>query len=279
MTPHPPYLTDTVRKWNRSELFHIVKHGIKFTGMPAWPAQQRDDEVWAVVAFLVRLPHITDQEYIRLTRGELAEQAASAPVESLSGREETPDGVFESCGRCHGVQGRSRRPDSIPILAGQSSTYMENALLAFATGQRHSGIMEPIAAALNADSIRELASYYSKLSGLASQADNIAPALSRGEEIAQKGIPGQRVPACADCHGPGSAPRSPAYPVLAGQHAEYLVLQLALLKEQRRGGSPYAHIMQEIAPKLTMEQIRDVASYYERLGSAASHRPAGTSPQ
>jgi cytochrome c553 len=151
---------------------------------------------------------------------------------------------------------------------------MENALLAFAKGQRHSGIMEPIAAALSVDSLRELAHYYSKFDRLPTRADNTAPALSRGEEIAQKGIPVQRVPACADCHGPGPEPKSEAYPVLAGQHTEYLILQLTLLKEQRRGGSPYVHIMREIAPKLTVDQIRDVAAYYQSLGTPAGPRPA-----
>ena len=43
-------------EWKDRELFWIVKHGIKYTGMPAWVAQERDDEVWAVVAFLKRLP-------------------------------------------------------------------------------------------------------------------------------------------------------------------------------------------------------------------------------
>ena len=39
-----------------NELFWIVKHGIKYTGMPAWVALDRDDEVWAVVAFLNGTP-------------------------------------------------------------------------------------------------------------------------------------------------------------------------------------------------------------------------------
>ena len=56
MTPHPPHLPPEIPKWQPEELFYIVKHGVKFTGMPAWPAQQRDDEVWAVVAFLLKIP-------------------------------------------------------------------------------------------------------------------------------------------------------------------------------------------------------------------------------
>jgi hypothetical protein len=43
MTPRQPHLPDSVSKWKPEELFYIVKHGIKFTGMPAWPTQQRDE--------------------------------------------------------------------------------------------------------------------------------------------------------------------------------------------------------------------------------------------
>jgi len=131
--------------------------------------------------------------------------------------------------------------------------------------------MEPVAAGLGSDSMRDLANYYSRLAGLRSEPARhpIAPAITRGESIAQRGIASQRVPACADCHGPGSTPRNANYPALSGQDADYLVLQLTLFKEERRGGSAYAHLMQEVAPRLTAEQMRDVASYYEWLGSSA----------
>jgi mono/diheme cytochrome c family protein len=59
MTPPPPYLPPRITTWEPEELFYIVKHGVKFTGMPAWPSQQRDDEVWAMVAFLLMRPVAT----------------------------------------------------------------------------------------------------------------------------------------------------------------------------------------------------------------------------
>jgi len=63
MLPPPPDLTRRVLSWQPEELAYIVKHGIKFTGMPAWPAQQRDDEVRAVVAFLMLLPELDAEKY------------------------------------------------------------------------------------------------------------------------------------------------------------------------------------------------------------------------
>lgn len=62
--------------------------------------------------------------------------------------------------------------------------------------------------------------------------------------------------------------RNPAYPVLAGQYADYLVLQLQLFKAQQRGGSDYAHIMRRVAAGLSLAQMRDVARYYASLSSA-----------
>lgn len=72
MLPAPPYLPEKVEEWSPDELFWIVKHGLKYTGMPAWAAQERDDEVWSVVAFLARLPEMSPEEYRALAQGEQA---------------------------------------------------------------------------------------------------------------------------------------------------------------------------------------------------------------
>ena len=56
MLPPPPDLKTVASSWSDAQLFEIVKHGVRFTGMPAWPAQVRDDEVWDMVAFLRKLP-------------------------------------------------------------------------------------------------------------------------------------------------------------------------------------------------------------------------------
>ena len=265
MTPHPPYLPPEIPKWDADELFYIVKHGVKFTGMPAWPALQRDDEVWAVVAFLLRLPRLTSQEYKELARS----RNPGAAMENLSTAKEAPRAVSESCARCHGLDGAGRGLSTFPILAGQRPTYLYASLLAFARGERHSGTMIPIATGLSADEMREIARYYANLPQLLSSnpRPNVAPAVERGREIAVLGIPSKRVPACASCHGPSSTPRNPIYPNLAGQHAEYLALQLELFKKDIRGGTPYAHIMRSVAARLTPEQIRDVALYYASLVS------------
>ena len=81
MTPPPPELTGRVSRYKAEELFSIVKHGIKFTGMPAWPVQQRDDEVWAVVAFLRRMPEVDAAEYRRLAYGYGGDVPPQLPID------------------------------------------------------------------------------------------------------------------------------------------------------------------------------------------------------
>ena len=268
MTPHPPHLPPEIPKWESEELFYIVKHGVKFTGMPAWPAQQRDDEVWAVVAFLLKMPKLTAQEYQKVARSL---KTPAATIDDLSESKQAPRIISENCARCHIVDHRARDLSVFPILAGQRPDYLFASLLAFARGERHSGIMRPLAASLTAKDMREIAQYYGNLPAppVAPVSEQIAPAIERGKEIAMRGIPSRRVPACSACHGPNRVRRNPIYPVLAGQHSDYLALQLELFNKQSRGGTPYAHIMHRVAGRLTPQQMRDVTSYYGSLNPAA----------
>ena len=266
MTPTPPDLSDVVAKWTPAELFSIVKHGVKFTGMPGWPTQKRDDEVWAMVAFLQRLPGLDAAAYQDLAFGRTRASGAAAPIEMLTGAENVPHAVRERCARCHGTDGRGRGTGAFPKLAGQHEAYLYNALRAFAAGHRHSGIMEPVAAGLSDAEMRELARYYAKLPpAVGTHGAHAGGGITRGRDIARRGIAAQRVPPCIDCHGPKEPHPRHEYPMLAGQPATYLVLQLELFAKNDRGGSPYAHLMHEVAPKLTSAQIRDVAAYYESL--------------
>ena len=261
MDPPPPNLQSIVGTWNDSEMFLIVKHGIAFTGMPAWPDSGRDDEVWAMVAFLRRLPGLDAAEYNRL-----------AGVDDTT----SPAGA-QSCVRCHGADGLGRGGGVYPRLAGQSPTYLRLALEAYSRGGRRSGIMRPVLVGMSPPEIEELANYYGGLEPRTSP-PAVAAADDSGARIALRGIPEQNVPSCGDCHGPGDGMRNPAYPRLEGQYENYLVLQLELFASQRRGGSRYAHIMQQVAPRLKPEQMRAVARFYASLGSTNGDVKANGAP-
>jgi len=47
--------------------FWVIKHGIKASGMPAWGKTHDDERIWAMVAFLKRLPDLTPDQYQVLT--------------------------------------------------------------------------------------------------------------------------------------------------------------------------------------------------------------------
>ena len=273
MLPPPPYLVEKVSAWNSDELFWIVKHGLKYTGMPAWVAPQRDDEVWAVVAFLRRLPLMTEGDYQLLARGDSARfdrrNADNMRLLVLAG---TIGQSLSACARCHGVDGSGRGIGAFPRLAGQKASYLYETLKRYTSGARASGIMQPAAATLSDAEMQALATYYAELTDVPyPPAPEIADPrlLELGRVLADTGAPDQGVPACASCHGPADHPHNPLYPELAGQYFDYLALQLRLFKPGTRGGTAYEEIMSVVARRLTDEQIRAASLYY------ASLRPGG----
>jgi len=68
--PSPPKLAEMDLHHTHGYLFWTVKNGVKMTGMPAWEGTLTDDEIWDMVAFLVRLPYLTPQQYLQLTSSE-----------------------------------------------------------------------------------------------------------------------------------------------------------------------------------------------------------------
>lgn len=273
MTPHPPELQTRVTSWNARQLFYIVKHGVKFTGMPAWPAQGRDDEVWAMVAFLRRLPSLDEAAYDGLVRGGGTALAEMSVTDEVS----APGIVRDNCARCHGADGQGRGVAAFPKLAGQQRAYLRNALEAYASGARPSGIMEPIAAGLSPAALEEAVTYYAALSPLPAAPAPRSVSAERGARIAQRGVPEDDIPSCMHCHAPHGHRINPAYPWLAGQYQEYLAQQLTLLQQRRRGGSEYVRLMHSFVDRLSPEQIDDVAAYFG--GALAPAEPPVAPPK
>lgn len=261
MTPPPPELTSKIPRWSAEELFTIVKHGIKFTGMPAWPVQQRDDEVWAVVAFLRRMPDLDAAAYKRLAQGDADVLSDVLPSPFDIDAPPAPRVVRDMCWRCHGVDGTGRGPGAFPSLAGQRGAYLHVSMQAFRDRTRLSGIMSTVAAKLTDDDMREIAEYYERLPRRA--ADTLEHP-SNAEEIATRGVPDRDIPACAECHGPTTTPKNPQYPRIDGQHARYLTLQLELLQARRRGG-PNVNLMETFVHRLQKAEIDSLARYFASI--------------
>lgn len=44
------------------ELYYVIHNGIRFSGMPAWGAEGKDDDSWKLVLFIRHLPQLTTDE-------------------------------------------------------------------------------------------------------------------------------------------------------------------------------------------------------------------------
>lgn len=269
MTPHPPSLVEKVPEWEDAELFWILRDGVKFSGMPSWPSAVRHDEIWSVVAFLRRLPQMTPEDYRRYALGETAE-APGSPMAAggtrLASLAEPVEDELRNCARCHGRDGAGRG-DAFPLLSSFTEPYLYETLKAYASGARHSGLMQPQAAGLDDATMRALAAHYAAqvAYGPAPAEGADAARLAAGEVIARRGVPASGVPACAACHGPGQPIRNELYPSLHGQRADYMAQHLRLWRDGIRGGTPYAHLMATVAKQMTDEQIDLVSLYYASL--------------
>jgi cytochrome c553 len=269
MLPLPPLLPGAIDDESPKELFWIVKHGLKYTAMPAWPAQERDDEVWSLVAFLRQLPGMTEEEYARLANGNAEQDRAARGF-----------GALTVCSRCHETETAPPTSSLIPRLAGQSERYLARALREYAAGVRPSGIMHPIARELNDAAIRRFAEYYANLPvAAASPAEEELPpdAVARGHEIAERGVPGEGIPPCITCHSGATG----TFPELAGQSAAYLAGQLALWQRGVRDETTHGAIMAPIARRLDAQHIHDVTIYFQslRTGDATSRGAAAGTAQ
>jgi mono/diheme cytochrome c family protein len=68
LNPRPPILAHAVPYSTPAELFWITKNGIKMTAMPAWGKTHDDATLWAIVAFLEKLPAMTPAEYAAMKK-------------------------------------------------------------------------------------------------------------------------------------------------------------------------------------------------------------------
>lgn len=179
------------------------------------------------------------------------------------------------CAACHGTDGNSTDPQ-YPKLAGQDPYYIDRQLHAFKRGSRKSDIMSGIASRLSENQIVELARYFS--------AQQVKPDLVKDPQLAAIGAdifryPGAGVPPCIVCHGRGGygpgfghggmmgghmgmMMGSPGVvPNLYGQHAAYIVRQLAAFaRGERRSG-----VMGPIASAWRARDHRAVAEYLSGL--------------
>lgn len=239
ISPSPPRLHLRVEGWPPEALFAIVRNGVPRSGMPAWPAPHRDDEIWAMVAFLLALPDMDATSY-----------RAAAGLDPLA-VETSP--LIAQCARCHGADGGGVGSESaFPRLDIQHPEYLYDALRAFRDGRRSSGFMQSAVAGFKDEELSELANHFA---GGQKGAGETAPTDLTLEHM------GARMPACIACHGTTS-PARPAFPRLSGQHESYLLAQLELFRAGKRGGGSYFPLMHEVADRIDQLDLTAVVKWF-----------------
>ncbi|HVW94207.1 MAG TPA: c-type cytochrome [Devosia sp.] len=254
MTPAPPPLYSAAATFTPQQLFWIVKNGIKMTAMPAWPAPQRDDEVWALVAFLEQLPKTKPAQFASLAGLSAGGQAGQPAATASPGFDPAP------CARCHGADGNGRER-AFPRIAGLSAGYIAASLRAFRSGNRPSGFMEVATENLSDAEIDAAAAYYAGLLPKPPAAAPPAGAVAQlGKALVEQGDPASGIAACRTCHLPQSQSRGAPVPDLTGQPAWYLAAQLRLLASGVRrppGGTGSV----SAAHRLSEAQLAAVSAY------------------
>jgi mono/diheme cytochrome c family protein len=70
LNPPAPDLSESAADLSPQEIFWILKHGVKMTGMPAFGPTHGDEKLWNITAFVKKLPSMTAEQYQRLIEKE-----------------------------------------------------------------------------------------------------------------------------------------------------------------------------------------------------------------
>jgi cytochrome c553 len=170
--------------------------------------------------------------------------------------------TVETCGACHGVNGRSVSP-TFPNLAAQQAAYIELQLKAFKDQSRADpdaqAYMWGMASQLSDAAISALAGYFAVQPAASGRGGNSA-LIAQGKHLFEEGVPARQIPPCATCHGAHGEGMA-TFPRLAGQHAPYLLKQLLVIQSVLRT----APVMHGVIKDLTKDQMQAVVAYLESM--------------
>ncbi|QYJ86093.1 cytochrome c4 [Shewanella mesophila] len=172
------------------------------------------------------------------------------------------------CSACHGVDGNSMI-DMYPKLAGQQESYLNKQLhdlrqAAHTGGKegRNDPMMSPMAAGLSDQDIDDLAAYFSSQTLVVGEVKDVP---AHGEQLYKGGDVVRGITACIACHGPnGKGSEAAGFPAIAGQHANYIKIQLNKFHDTTRNNDLNG-MMQDVAKKLTSEDIEALSKYISSI--------------
>lgn len=203
-------------------------------------------------------------KYIAFAIVTLAAGTLAHPQALVEGSVEAGRAKSITCAACHGADGNSVNP-AWPNLAGQNAKYLVQQLQAFKAGARSDPLMTPQAMMLSEEDMHNLAVYYASQQSAPKTVAQPAT-VDLGQSLYRGGDTETGAAACTACHGPtGRGNPAAAYPLLRGQYAVYVAKQLRDYAAGRRTSDQPQRMMQEIASRLSEQDIVAVASYVQGL--------------
>ncbi|MEX5351646.1 c-type cytochrome [Pseudomonas juntendi] len=165
----------------------------------------------------------------------------------------------DACYGCHGQRGSSQH-QRYPSLAGQPADYLKAQLHGFANGIRHFPNMQPLAMSLGDAEIDKLANYYARQTPMDNHTFQPDPDLrQQGEKLVKAG-------GCAACHGEKLMGQG-AFPRLAGQGADYLLVQLDAFAQGSRVDPTGS--MKAVTQTLSAQDRKALAHYLAALSATS----------
>lgn len=175
----------------------------------------------------------------------------------------------KTCFACHGKDG-ARGIQNYPELAGQDKAYMLSQMKDIASGARLSGkddrgyprtqSMKDIMHLVTESDMQKIAEYLATVPAPKPRKLDPAPdqaALDKGKQAYTQG-------GCQTCHGANGLKPIATYPILGGMKREYLMLQMAEMRDGIRVNGK-SKLMLPFAKKLTNEQIELIATYLSQI--------------
>lgn len=206
------------------------------------------DFLQQTIDFLVRMISSSRFRLAALAVASLAAGHEVCAADLQAGKKQA-----QFCAACHGDAGISQI-EQIPSLAGQPDGFIQWQLVYFRNSVRKNAVMEPLAAALKDEDIRNLGAYYASLPPPKTSNEIPGPpALKQaGAELAKRNR-------CASCHG-DTYEGTQATPRLARQREDYLLNALRDFKGGLRTGGGVAAMPDAVYP-LNDEDLKALAHF------------------
>ena len=165
--------------------------------------------------------------------------------------------AYEVCSACHLPSGAGRPDGTFPQLAGQHTTVLIKQIADIRAGRRDNPIMYPFAVTLvDPQELADVAAYLQTLPIPPGNGKGLGTNLAVGEQLYRRD--------CVICHGDqGQGNEEKFYPVLAGQHYEYMLRQIRdIAGLRRRNANPD---MVKVVKGYKDEELEAVVDYMSRL--------------